>query len=365
MTEQPQFRMVRRGGYDPVEVDALVTKLREALDGSRQEAAEATVAVTKLQGQVGQLGSQLDAERLRAEQLAAEVAAAKSEPPTPSWSDLGGRITAILSLAQEEADEVTSKARTAAEQLEREAAEAAEATRMTADRYAADMSSKAEAEYTRTLESARRQADDILDHADREASARRTEAEAYYEQQQARAAEAAADFEKTLSERRDIAAAEYTTQMEVQTAALAAAEEQRTAAESEAERARADSQAEAESVIAQARNEAHSLIEQARNTADRIRRESERELAAITQRRDSINTQLANVRRMLATLGGGANAALLAATEPVGDSKPAPQPEAGPEPTHQSEVIGAAGEPDAPAEPAPHVQEETYQAQWQ
>ncbi len=38
--------------------------------------------------------------------------------------------------------------------------------------------------------------------------------------------------------------------------------------------------------------------------ADRIRDESERELAAHIQRRNAINAQLTNVRQMLATLGG-------------------------------------------------------------
>ena len=42
----------------------------------------------------------------------------------------------------------------------------------------------------------------------------------------------------------------------------------------------------------------------AKARADRIRAESERELAAATQRRDSINAQLTNVRQMLSTLSG-------------------------------------------------------------
>ena len=45
------------------------------------------------------------------------------------------------------------------------------------------------------------------------------------------------------------------------------------------------------------------------------------ELAAVTQRRDSITAQLSNVRQMLATLGGGA---VLAAVDP----EPQPEPEA-------------------------------------
>jgi hypothetical protein len=46
------------------------------------------------------------------------------------------------------------------------------------------------------------------------------------------------------------------------------------------------------------------MIAEAKATAERIRSESERELAAATQRRDSINAQLTNVRQMLATLTG-------------------------------------------------------------
>ena len=43
---------------------------------------------------------------------------------------------------------------------------------------------------------------------------------------------------------------------------------------------------------------------EAKSKAERIRGDSERELAAATQRRDSINAQLSNVRQMLTALGG-------------------------------------------------------------
>ena len=45
------------------------------------------------------------------------------------------------------------------------------------------------------------------------------------------------------------------------------------------------------------------MLESARASAERVKRESERELAALAARRDSITEQLANVRTMLATLG--------------------------------------------------------------
>jgi hypothetical protein len=51
------------------------------------------------------------------------------------------------------------------------------------------------------------------------------------------------------------------------------------------------------------------LVKEARSTADRVRADSDRELAAASQRRDSINAQLSNVRQMLQTLSGAAIAA--------------------------------------------------------
>ena len=49
---------------------------------------------------------------------------------------------------------------------------------------------------------------------------------------------------------------------------------------------------------------ADKIVAEAVSRADRIREESERELAAHVQRRNAINAQLTNVRQMLATLSG-------------------------------------------------------------
>ena len=58
-------------------------------------------------------------------------------------------------------------------------------------------------------------------------------------------------------------------------------------------------------LVEEAEQQAASIVGDARAQAARIRADSERELAAASQRRDSINAQLANVRQMLATLTGG------------------------------------------------------------
>ncbi len=58
-------------------------------------------------------------------------------------------------------------------------------------------------------------------------------------------------------------------------------------------------------LVEDAEKQAASIVGDARAQAARIRADSDRELSAATQRRDSINAQLTNVRQMLATLTGG------------------------------------------------------------
>ena len=146
----------------------------------------------------------------------------------------------------------------------------------------------------------------MLDHADREASARRREAEAVFEQQRAAAGAAAAEFEATLAERRERATAEFATQMANHERALAVANDKLTEAQTEAARVLEEAHASAEEERERAASEAKSRLENARIAAERVKRESERELSALAARRDSITEQLANVRQMLSTLGGSA-----------------------------------------------------------
>jgi len=94
-------------------------------------------------------------------------------------------------------------------------------------------------------------------------------------------------------------------------AQVAAAEQQLGTIRKRSEQARRDSeraQQEAASKIAQqleqATSRAHALLTEARAKAERIRDDSERELAAASARRDSINAEIANVRHDLAALGG-------------------------------------------------------------
>ena len=78
----------------------------------------------------------------------------------------------------------------------------------------------------------------------------------------------------------------------------------------ETDRAAAEASRKSAQLLAESEQKAEQIVAEAIARADRIRSESERELAAATQRRDSINSQLTNVRQMLATLSGTTPAAV-------------------------------------------------------
>ena len=338
----PVFRTVLRG-YEPAQVDAEVETLQQALDTGRYELGEITVLYKEAQQQVADLKARVIEITTRAE----EAARAKSLASRPTFADLGDRVGQILTLAEAEAADLLRAAGDDATKLIEDATRRAQAVAADADRYAVETRSSADADAEARLAGAQRRADEILDHADNEAAARREEGEAVYESQQARAAQAAADFERTLSDRRDAAAADFEVAMSQREGQLTAAEENLRASENEALRLVADAGSQAEAVRSAAKREAEELVSAARTKADRVRRDSERELAAVTARRDSITAQLANVRQMLATLGGGAMLSAVELDTAPTLSAPSAGEVAGDGPDGASE-----GDVDAQAQPA-------------
>ena len=299
MNEITQFRIVLRG-YEPTQVDHSLRELTQAVDAARREAAERTIAASKLSASHAELAARLE-ER---ETQITSLEDAQRSAPAPAYADLGQRIGSMLTLADEEAKQITADAKEVAAQIRQSAMSDADATRIAADRYAENVRTEADAAAARVVEDAKRQADSILDEADREASARRGEAEAVYENQRAKAAAAAADFETTLAERRHRAAEEFGSQMAAEEQTLANIQERSSQLSRESEQAHAEATSAAHTLIDSARNEAAAILGAAKDHAERIRRDSERELAAATARRDSITAQLTNVRQMLGTLGG-------------------------------------------------------------
>ena len=333
----PQFRLVMRG-YDPADVD-------RAISGLQQRATDAEASAAEFE--------------TRWQQASASAAEAGSAEP-PGYDHLGQRIGQILALADEEARELRERAHAEAEDSRKLAEQASVSVRDEADQYADQRRRDADSEAAQVVADAKRAADEERDAAERDAAALRQEGEAVFEQQRANAAKAAADFETTLAERRDRTTAEFQQQQAATQSQLddmiQRVEETRLAAQREQEGA----EAEARRVVLEAEERAANLIREARTAADRVRTESERELAAATQRRDSINAQLTNVRQMLATLTGSAAGF---AVDPLPDEAPVPDAEeAAPEadePAIEAEEVATDAEETAPsAEAEEQVAEE-------
>jgi hypothetical protein len=324
------FRSVKHG-YDPAQVDQHMTELAQAAASAWQEATERTALINDLTT----ANSQLQIEARENAERARVLEEAQREAASPTYTGLGERIGTVLTLVDNEVNELRTRAHAGAANSLALAEENALATRQAADKYARETHSAAEDGVARILEEARQQADILVaeahqqadrlrddarqeaeslrddndrqtmarQDADRQAMARREETEALYEQARAKAAAAAVDFETTLAARREASAVEFAAQ-------VAAAEDQLAAVRLRSERARSDSeraQQEAASQIAQqleqATARAQNLVAEAKAKAERVREESERELTAATQRRDSVNAQLSHVRQELAALG--------------------------------------------------------------
>lgn len=281
--DTPTFRTVRHG-YDPAAVDEHVSRLSALVESAQSRTGELTRRLEQLQASAE--------ERLN------------SVPAAPTFADLGQRIGQILQLADEEAAHIRATADTEVRQKVTEIEAANTKAREDAERFATETRASATQEAARILEDAKRAADQMLDEAQRQATARREEAEAMYERQRAQAAKAAADFEQTLAERRDAAERDFRERSAQTERELAAAQDHVTRLRQEGEQANAEAQRAATRTVQEAESKATQIVNEAMARADRVRADSERELAAATQRRDSINAQLSNVRQMLATLTG-------------------------------------------------------------
>lgn len=292
------FRTAFRG-YDPSDVDPALAQLRKAVQDSNAEVGRVNVELAQARTEADALRAAHASAGDRVRELERQIATVGR----PTYAEFGETVGRILTLAEKEAAALKASAQAEADRLLGQARTGADALTQKAQREAAELASSSQAEATRLLTSAKREADEILDSADRESSARREEAEAVYEQQQQRATAAAADFERTLAGRRDASAKEFALQEAAHAQNLTTMIERREAAEAEGARVLAEAHEQARGALDAAHTEAAQVIAAARANADRIRRDSDRELVAATQRRDAITSQLTNVRQMLSTLG--------------------------------------------------------------
>jgi hypothetical protein len=147
--------------------------------------------------------------------------------------------------------------------------------------------------------------DEAVDDAVEYSRAVRQQAEAHYEDLRTSAAVAATDFETKLAKRRTQSERDLAARQAKAEKNLAIVETRSEQIRLEAENMRTDAERRARQTIETAQRQSDDIIADARAKTDKIRSEAERELAALTHRRNSLNAQLHNVREMLATLTGG------------------------------------------------------------
>ena len=334
-------------GYNRDQVDLHMNQLAQAAASAWHESAEHTRQIAELKATNHQLRSEAEAQAERARVLEEE----QREAVAPSYTGLGERIGSVLTLIDNEAYELRTRAQADAANTGALADEKASIIRQNADDYARETAGAAEDEYARILEDARAQAASLLEgamvraasllddaraqansllenadrqsrtrqDADRQATARREEAEAAYELARARSAAAATDFETTLAARREASALEFAAQVTAAEETLSAVRLRSEQVRSDAERAQQEASSKIAQQLEQATTRAQSLLAEAKSKAERIRDHSERELAAATQRRDSINAQLSSFRHELAELGAARRVKPLTPAEPATD----------------------------------------------
>lgn len=339
--EAKMFTTVFRG-FDPAEVESALSALREATAAAKADTA-------RIEARLNAAEAERDELRHRYADSQAKLDARDAidqEAAQSVFVHLGKRIGSMLSLAEAEAASLRTAAGVEAAAIRDEAATEAEEVRKRAEQSAAEVRERAETEAEQTEFEAKQRAAAMLDEAIRDATARREEAEAYFERQRATAAAAAAEFERTLGERRDLAAQDFQAQMTAQEEALRRAQDRVMSLTTEGDRERQNAAEEANQRLAAAKQEAQDLLDSARAQAERIRRDSERELAAAMARRDSITSQLSNVRNMLATFGVSTAGVMAAEIEQLAESGQAP---AGAPADHSATLVGGVPADDVPS----------------
>ncbi|GGK00770.1 cellulose-binding protein [Streptomyces camponoticapitis] len=281
-----RFELVRRG-YDSEQVDDLVTQVV----GDRDKAL---ARIAALEQRIGELT------------VETENAQPHVVESSPSFAGLGARVDEILWLVEEEAAELGEEAREAARDHHKVASDAAERIQTEAEAYMADLKTASDRECARIVEKAQAEADRLYSEAHENAQATGQEADGLFEDTRARAAHAAADFEAKLAKRRQQAGNDLASRQSEAEERLQQLQQRAEQLRLEAEKRHRDAEHQARQLTQNARHQSDEAISEANAMAVRIRTESERELAALANRRDSIKAQLTNVRAMLATLTGPA-----------------------------------------------------------
>ena len=296
MPDAPQsvpFDVALRG-YDRDQVDAHLASLESEFTAALSERDRLAERVKHLETRVEELHLQSDEER------------AAAEASAPPLSGFGMRLEKIMRVADDEATALREETQSEIDRERAEARKRVAAMQQAAEKDAAAHRLKMRTEADSLLDKARHEAARVRADADAQAAATREEASGHLESVRARAAQAAADFETALAKRRQKAETDHIARTNSAERELAETVARTDQLRAEAEKMRAEAERRSQEMLQAAQRESAELVAEARAQADRSRRDSERELASLSKRRDAITDQLRNVREMLSTLTGGA-----------------------------------------------------------
>lgn len=284
--------------------------------------AQVDGALGAIAAELAELRTALQAERARADELAAKLDSSYAERHLldPSGeagqAEAGARVTQIFRLAEEEAREARERVVAGADAHREQATADAAAARDEAETYAREHRAEAVAEAAALREAARAEAVRVREEADAYAATHRADSDVAFERNRARAVLAMADFDTTMMARRDAAELAFTTRKQEAEADLIRSEQRRSELESEAEGLLEEARAQAGDIVAAAGAEADRVVAEARHTAERARKVSEQELTALAASRDAINAQLADLRRTLDAMQTASPVNAVLATDP-------------------------------------------------
>jgi hypothetical protein len=269
-------------GYDRAAVDAKVSTLTDERLAFERRAVE------------------LEREMARMKQSLANGESA------PYYITLSRKLENILRDADEDAQRTNADADLAG-QRERERAMSMAEELMTRTKDHADArEAETRAQIEGMISAARAEADRVRQESTDQAASMVASTSDVVEKARIKGAQIATEVETKLSAQREQFERDTVARQETAERRLAETAQMAEQMKAEAARMTEDSQRAAKALIEAARTAASELIAETTSRAERLQQDAERELAALTHRRDSINAQLSTVRETLSSLSGGA-----------------------------------------------------------
>ncbi len=205
--EYPEFRTVLRG-YDPAQVEEILDEVFAALDEAVKVADGTKADLSRLKVEHDRARAALQQSLDQAQGRVAQLEQSAGGAPA-TFENLGTRIGAMLSAADEEASDIRRKAREEAQRVHDEVQAAALTTRAETDHHVERQRAAAEKDAAALVEHAQRAAAALRGDAERDAADVRQQTAALYAEAETSTAARRSELDRSVAERREQADAEH------------------------------------------------------------------------------------------------------------------------------------------------------------